>query len=131
METTTIAKDQQTIVIGGLVRDNISINETKVPLLGDIPFLGWLFRFQSRAIEKLSLLVFLTPTLVRDETEMVELNARKSAELGTLQRENRIEEPTKLKQEVFEKLERPNGTPRPLPNTVNPSAPIQPSIQPE
>ncbi|MCE9537178.1 MAG: hypothetical protein K8R65_12305, partial [Nitrospirae bacterium] len=110
METTTIAKDQQTIVIGGLVRDNLVLNERKVPLLGDIPLLGWLFRFQSRATEKLSLLVFLTPTLVRDEADMVELNARKAAELGTLQRENRIEEPTRLKQDVLEKLERPNGS---------------------
>jgi general secretion pathway protein D len=131
METTTIAKDQQTIVIGGLVRDNITISERKVPLLGDIPFLGWLFKFQSRQTEKLNLLVFLTPTLVRDEVDMVELNARKSAELGTLQRENRIEEPTRLKQDVLEKLERPNGTPRPLPNTVDPSAPIQPLVRPE
>jgi general secretion pathway protein D len=131
METTTIAKDQQTIVIGGLVRDNLVLSERKVPFLGDIPLLGWLFRFQSRATEKLSLLVFLTPTLVRDEADMVELNARKSAELGTLQRENRIEEPTKLKQDVLEKLERPNGTPRPLPNTVDPSAPPQPPVRPE
>jgi len=131
METTAIAKDQQTIVVGGLVRDNITINERKVPLLGDIPFLGWLFKFQSRQIVKLNLLVFLTPTLVRDEADMVELNARKSAELGTLQRENRIEEPTKLKQDVLEKLERQNGTPRPLPNTVDPSAPLQPPVQPE
>ena len=131
METTTIAKDQQTIVVGGLVRDNIIISERKVPLLGDIPFLGWLFKFQSRAIEKLNLLVFLTPTLVRDEADMVELNARKAAELGTLQRENRIEEPTKLKQDVLEKLERQNGTPRPLPNRIDPSAPLQPPVQPE
>jgi len=131
METTTIAKDQQTIVVGGLVRDNIIINEQKVPLLGDIPYLGWLFKFQSRQIEKLNLLVFLTPTLVRDEADMVELNARKAAELGTLQRENRIEEPTKLKQEVLEKLERQNGTPRPLPNRVDPSVPLQPQVQPE
>ena len=131
METTTIAKDQQTIVIGGLVRDNITVNERKVPLLGDIPLLGWLFRFQSRQVEKLNLLVFLTPTLVRDEADMVELNARKSAELRTLQRENLIEEPTKLKQDVLEKLERPNGTPRPLPNTVDPSAPLQPPVRPE
>jgi general secretion pathway protein D len=131
METTTIAKDQQTIVVGGLVRDNIIISERKVPLLGDIPFLGWLFRFQSRQIEKLNLLVFLTPTLVRDEADMVELNARKSAELGTLQRENRIEEPTKLKQDVLEKLERQNGTPRPLPNTVDPSVPLPTPVQPE
>ena len=131
METTTIAKDQQTIVVGGLVRDNIIISERKVPLLGDIPFLGWLFKFQSRQIEKLNLLVFLTPTLVKDEVDIVELNARKSAELGTLQRENRIEEPTRLKQDVFEKLERPSGTPRPLPNTVDPSAPVQPPVRPE
>jgi general secretion pathway protein D len=131
METTTIAKDQQTIVIGGLVRDNITISERKVPLLGDIPFLGWLFKFQSRQTEKLNLLVFLTPTLVRDEVDMVELNARKSAELGTLQRENRIEEPTRLKQDVLEKLERPNGTPRPLPNPVDPSTPVQPPVRPE
>jgi general secretion pathway protein D len=131
METTAIAKDQQTIVVGGLVRDNIVINERKVPLLGDIPFLGWLFKFHSRQTVKLNLLVFLTPTLVRDEADMVELSARKSAELGTLQRESQIEEPTRLKQEVIEKLDRQNGTPRTLPNTIDPSVPVQPPIQPE
>ena len=79
--------------------------------MGDIPFLGWLFKFQSRETEKLNLLVFLTLTLVRDEIDMVELNAGKAAELGTLQRENRIEEPTKLKQDVLEKFERPKELP--------------------
>lgn len=131
METTTVAKDQQTIVVGGLVRDNITINERKVPLLGDIPFLGWLFRFQSVQVEKLNLLVFLTPTLVRDEVDMVELNARRAAELETLQRETRIEEPTRFKQDVLEKLERQNGTPRSLPNITDPSAPLQPPVKPE
>lgn len=131
METTTIAKDQQTIVIGGLVRDNVIINERKIPLLGDIPFVGWLFKFQSVAVQKLNLLVFLTPTLVRDEMDVVDLNARKSAELGTLQRESQIEEPTKLKQDALEKLERQNGTPRPFPNTVDPSVPLPPPLRPE
>jgi general secretion pathway protein D len=131
METTTIAKDQQTIVIGGLVRDNIILNERKVPLLGDIPFLGWLFKFQSRAVQKLNLLVFLTPTLVRDDIDVLELNARKSAELGTLQRETQIEEPTKLKQDVLEKLERQNGAVRPLPHVGDQTAPYQPPVRPE
>jgi len=131
METTTIAKNQQTIVIGGLVRDDLVLNEKKIPFLGDIPFIGWLFKSENRASVKLNLLVFLTPTIVNDEADVVELNARKSAELGTLQRENRIEEPTRLKQDVLEKLERPNGTPRPLPNTVDPSAPLQPPVRPE
>jgi general secretion pathway protein D len=131
METTTIAKDQQTIVIGGLVRDDIVLNEKKIPFLGDIPFIGWLFKSQSRVSVKLNLLVFLTPTVVSNELDVVELNARKSAELGTLQRESRIEEPTKLKQDVLEKLERQNGTFRTLPNTVDPSAPLQPPVRPE
>jgi general secretion pathway protein D len=131
METTTVAKDKQTIVIGGLVRDDLVINEKKVPFLGDIPFLGWLFKSQSRASVKLNLLVFLTPTIVTDEVDMVELNARKSAELGTLQRESRIEEATRLKQDVLEKLERQNGTPLPVPNTVDPPAPLQQPVRPE
>ena len=131
METTTIAKDMQTLVIGGLVRDNILMTENKIPFLGDIPLLGWLFRSQSRQTNKFNLLVFLTPQIVRDETDMVELNARKAKELNVLQRDSHIEEPTGLKQEVLEKLERPNGTPRPLPNTVDPSAPLQPPVRPE
>ena len=62
---------------------------------------------------------------------MVELNARKARELNVLQRDNHIEEPTRLKQEVLEKLERPNGTSRPLPNTIDPSAPLQPPVRSE
>jgi len=107
METTTIARDQQTLVVGGLVRDNITISERKVPFFGDIPFLGWLFRSQSRQTEKLNLLVFLTPHIVQDEHDMIELNARKAKEVNILQRDNRIEEPTKLKQDLLERLERP------------------------
>jgi general secretion pathway protein D len=113
METTTVAKDQQTLVVGGLVRDNIVISERKVPLLGDIPWLGWLFKFQSKATEKLNLLVFLTPHIVRDEHDMIELNARKARELNVLQRDNRVEEPTRLKQDVLERLERPLPPPVP------------------
>ena len=53
--------------LGELVRDNITLNESKIPLLGDIPWLGWLFKTQTRNTEKLNLLVFLTPHLVRDD----------------------------------------------------------------
>jgi len=126
METTTIAKDLQTLVIGGLVRDNLLLTENKIPLLGDIPFLGWLFRSQSRQIQKLNLLVFLTPQLVRDEIDMVELNTKKARELSTLQRETRIEEPTRVKQDELEKLERPTGPSRPIQSNNGPPVPAQP-----
>lgn len=109
METTTIARNRQTLVVGGLVRDNITVNETKIPFFGDIPWLGWLFKSQKHQTEKLNLLVFLTPHLVLDEYDMAELNSRKAKEINALQRDNRIEEPTKLKQDVLERLERPIG----------------------
>jgi general secretion pathway protein D len=117
METTTIARDQQTLVVGGLIRDNITLSEKKVPFFGDIPLLGWFFRSQSRQTEKLNLLVFLTPHLVRDEVDMVELNARKAKEVNVLQRDNRIEEPTRLKQDVLERLERQTA---PSPSPIEP-----------
>ena len=118
METTTIARDNQTIVVGGLVRDNITLSERKVPFLGDIPWLGWLFRFQSKQTEKLNLLVFLTPHLIRDESDIAELSQRKAKELTIIQRDNRIEEPTRLKQDVIERLEQPAPIPvEPAPKT--------------
>ncbi len=116
METTTIAQDQQTLVIGGLVRDNITLSEKKIPLLGDIPWLGWLFKSQNRQTEKLNLLVFLTPHLIRDDADMAELNARKARDVNSLQRDNRIEEPTRLKQDMLERLEPPAVTPQGSPS---------------
>lgn len=122
METTTIAQDQQTLVIGGLVRDNITLSEKKIPLLGDIPWLGWLFKSQNRQTEKLNLLVFLTPNLIRDDADMAELNARKARDVNSLQRDNRIEEPTRLKQDMLERLEPPPVMPQGSP-TDKPSRP--------
>jgi len=122
METTTVAHDQQTLVIGGLVRDNITLSEKKIPVLGDIPWIGWLFKSQNRQTEKLNLLVFLTPHLVRDDADVAELNARKAKDLNILQRDNRIEEPTKLKQDVLERLELPSTVP-PSPLTDKPNKP--------
>lgn len=78
--TTVVAKDGETIAIGGLLRDNETKIVRKVPILGDIPFLGWLFRFQSRQAEKTNLLIFITPTIVK-ETTLSDLTNRKKAEM--------------------------------------------------
>ena len=65
IETTVLAEDQETIVLGGLIQDNITDSRSKVPLLGDIPLLGNLFRAKSSRREKTNLLVFLRPTVLR------------------------------------------------------------------
>ena len=110
METTTVAHNEQTLVIGGLIRDNLIVNERKIPLLGDMPWIGWLFKSESRQVEKLNLLVFLTPHIISGNTDVVNLNERKAHDLTSIQRENRVEEPTRLKQEMLERLQQNDQT---------------------
>jgi general secretion pathway protein D len=57
--------DSDTVVIGGLIRDKLSETTSKIPLLGDIPLLGWLFRSKTSSTDKTNLLIFLTPHIVR------------------------------------------------------------------
>ena len=92
MDSTVLAQDGQTLVLGGLIRDNITINESKLPFLGDIPGLGWLFKFEERRSEKISLLIFLTPHLVRNESDVESIRASKNKDLNRLLLENRITE---------------------------------------
>lgn len=76
-KTSVVVKDGETIVIGGLIRENETETVTKVPLLGDIPVLGWLFKFRSKSKEKTNLLIFLTPRIVRDAADMRNISAEK------------------------------------------------------
>jgi len=70
VKTTVVVPDQQTVVIGGLIKDNTTITENKIPILGDIPVLGFFFKYKSSRISKSNLLVFLTPYIVRDSRDM-------------------------------------------------------------
>ncbi len=67
---TVIVKDGQTIVIGGLIDDRITKRETKVPWLGDIPFLGWFFRWESKDVDKTNLMLFLTPHILWEDSDV-------------------------------------------------------------
>jgi len=66
IKTTVLVEDGQTLVLGGLIDDQISDTHEKVPLLGDIPLLGGLFRFRTSTKSKRNLMVFLHPTILRD-----------------------------------------------------------------
>jgi general secretion pathway protein D len=69
IETTILAEDRQTIVLGGLIQDDISDAVKKVPFLGDIPGLGRLFRSSKKTHTKSNLLVFLRPTIIRTKED--------------------------------------------------------------
>lgn len=84
IKTTVLADDGQTIVLGGLIKDDNTKTVSKVPLLGDIPLLGYLFRATSDKKTKQNLLVFLQPTLLRDGTSAVEMSRRQYDAIRTL-----------------------------------------------
>lgn len=65
LESTVMVDDGQIIVLGGLVQDSVSVGEDKVPLLGDIPLLGNLFRHETRRRTKTNLMVFIRPYVLR------------------------------------------------------------------
>lgn len=66
ISTSVLAKDQQTIVLGGLIEDTFTDSVQKVPLLGDIPLLGHLFKATSTTNDKQNLMVFIHPVIIRD-----------------------------------------------------------------
>ncbi len=68
INTSLVVRHRDTAVIGGLISEKNFIDVTKVPLLGDIPILGWLFRSQKVVKERSNLLVFITPRIIRNYT---------------------------------------------------------------
>jgi general secretion pathway protein D len=75
IDSTVLVEDGGIIALGGLIEDNYGAGEEKVPVLGDIPFFGALFRYETRKRTKTNLMVFLRPQVLRDEatTESVAL----------------------------------------------------------
>jgi len=73
IDTTTIVQNGQSIIIGGLVRDNKSINVSKVPFLGDIPFVGALFRHKQQNLDKTTLVIVLTPYIIKKSSDLDKL----------------------------------------------------------
>jgi len=66
IDSQVMIPDGDTLVMGGLVNDNPTASYTKVPLLGDIPGLGWAFRSESKTITKDNLIIFMTPSIIKN-----------------------------------------------------------------
>jgi general secretion pathway protein D len=75
-----VAKDQQTILIGGLMSDKIINSVTKIPLLGDIPILGFFFRNTTKHIVKTNLIIALTPYVINDQSDLRRVLEKKMRE---------------------------------------------------
>lgn len=79
-KTTVVVDDQQTVVLGGLMRDRTRQSESRVPILGDLPLIGALFRSESTETEKVNLLLVLTPYIIRESADFQRIFERKIEE---------------------------------------------------
>jgi general secretion pathway protein D len=78
--TVVVTPDGQPVVIGGLIANEKSVNDTKIPILGDIPLLGQLFKFSAKSNEKTELLIFLTPHIVQMPSQLAALTAKETGQ---------------------------------------------------
>jgi general secretion pathway protein D len=77
IQTKVLAADGRVVVLGGLIKDDVQSTEQRVPLLGDIPVLGRLFRNDAVSVTKTNLLIFIRPTIIRDNAALGGATAQK------------------------------------------------------
>ncbi|AEJ04966.1 general secretion pathway protein D [Stutzerimonas stutzeri] len=85
IKSTILAEDGQVIVLGGLIQDDVTRTNSKVPLLGDIPLLGGLFRSTQETHIKRNLMVFLRPTVIRDRAGLAALSGKKYSDIRVIE----------------------------------------------
>lgn len=89
MKTKISVQDGMTVVVGGLIRSSKKENEYKVPILGDIPLLGWFFKNKTKEDEKTNLLVFITPRVVTDPEKIKKITEEKEQAIKKIQEEKK------------------------------------------
>tara|TARA_A100001234_G_C12641668_1_gene392273 strand:- start:6018 stop:7835 length:1818 start_codon:yes stop_codon:yes gene_type:complete len=77
IETTVLAENGQILVLGGLISEDVQESVNKVPLLGDLPLIGGLFRSTSTSVQRRNLMIFLRPTILRDSVTTIDLSQEK------------------------------------------------------
>jgi general secretion pathway protein D len=90
-ETSVVVRDAETIVIAGLIKDDKNNKIEKVPVLGDIPLFGVLFRYKKETIDKTNLLIFLTPTIIKESSTLEAIKNKKEEEMDKVRRKSEEE----------------------------------------
>lgn len=81
VNNTVVVRDQQPVVIGGLITDRETTGVAKIPILGDLPLLGMLFRKTSKQIEKKNLLLIIVPHIIKDPTDLERMHENKMEQI--------------------------------------------------
>ncbi|MEJ1471529.1 MAG: type II secretion system secretin GspD, partial [Candidatus Sedimenticola sp. (ex Thyasira tokunagai)] len=91
IQTTILVENEEVVVLGGLMEDSLTENMSQVPVLGDIPLLGHLFRNHRSVLEKKNLMVFLRPQIIRNQRHSGELTNKTYTRIRTLQEKKRAQ----------------------------------------
>ncbi len=105
VKTQVMASDSEVIVLGGMFRDDIQEGERRVPFLGDIPGLGRLFRSSTNKVTKANLMIFIRPTIVRDDETLNGATAEKYRYIHQLQDMQKGERPLQIDEGLMQKLQ--------------------------
>jgi len=130
LETKVLVDDGNTIVLGGLIQNTLNVTTQQIPLLGDIPFLGALFRFKSEERKRTNLMIFLRPVIIRSVEDGYRVTQDRYEYLRGYTRGEGPE-----REDIYDRLEPvpPAPTPEPpgpAPRTpAPPAAPGAPSVQ--
>jgi general secretion pathway protein D len=81
-KTSVVVKDKETVAIGGLIQDRDQETVNKVPFLGDIPVLGWLFKTKTTTRQKTNLLILLTPQIIKDASDLATVSKQQREKFG-------------------------------------------------
>jgi general secretion pathway protein D len=104
IENSVVVQDGETVVIGGLISDDYTDTVNKVPWLGDIPVLGWIFKSTSTTLTKRNLLVFLTPRVIRSPADLEKQSIVKREEFRRRSEQalekNRSQDPDELDEPI-------------------------------
>jgi general secretion pathway protein D len=108
--TEVMVRDRDTIAMGGLLRDREVVENNKIPILGDIPVLGWLFKNSTRRIEKVNLLFFITPKILAPYARTASKNTkdvleRRSRGMRDMFEDDQKDPNAKISKDLTKKLE--------------------------
>ncbi|HDR47146.1 MAG TPA: hypothetical protein ENN94_05525, partial [Geoalkalibacter subterraneus] len=95
LRNTVLAENSRTVVLGGLIDTKVEESVTKVPLLGDIPLLGWLFKRTSSQENKTNLLIFITPHIIQNAEDLERVTRRARKGMNEFQELDMTEETTR------------------------------------
>lgn len=134
IDTNVIVNDGDVLVLGGLIQDTYTDNKSKVPLLGDLPLVGGLFRSENRSKQRRNLMVFLRPVVLRDEAAGIKLTQER---YDLIRQSQQLQQPDRSflmknvnEAPVLPELQQQRQTPPPLSpadSTTPPKRPAAPS----